>query len=111
MTSSRLPDSLQRGPRSFDSLNVKGTRGKSYLKLVFDLHSYLFRVGFRVLGEFISESLLQDIMYSLTDCSIGRILEFTTELDERKKMRAYGFFVELDGEIGMFMFTPKSSHG
>ena len=78
---------------------------------MFDLHSYLFRVGFRVLGEFISESLLQDIMYSLTDCSIGRILEFTTELDERKKMRAYGFFVELDGEIGMFMFTPKSSHG
>jgi hypothetical protein len=68
-------------------------------------------VGFRVWGEFISESFLRDIMYSLTDDSIGRILEFTTELDGRKKMRAYGFFVELDGEIGNFMFTPKSSHG
>jgi len=49
-------------------------------------------------------------MYSLTDGSMGRILEFTTDLGARKKMRAYGFFVELDGEIGIFMFTPKSSH-
>lgn len=68
-------------------------------------------MGFRVWGEFISESFLRAIMYLLTDDSIGRILEFTTELDERRKMRAYGFFVELDGEIGTFMFTLKSSHG
>ena len=68
-------------------------------------------MGFRVCGEFISESFLRDIIYSLTDGSIGCILEFTTDLDEGKKMRAYGFFVELDGEIGNFMFTPKSLHG
>ena len=68
-------------------------------------------MGFRIWGEFISESFLRDIMYSLTDDSIGRILEFTTELDERKMKRAYGFFVELDGEIGIFMFTPKLSRG
>ena len=111
MTLSRLPDSLQRGSRSFDTLNAKGTWDKFYLKLVFGLYPYCFRVGFRIWGEFISESFLRDIMYSLTDDSIGRILEFTTELDERKMKRAYGFFVELDGEIGIFMFTPKSSHG
>ena len=40
MTSSRLLDSLQRGSRSFDTLNAKGTQGKFYLKLVFGLHLY-----------------------------------------------------------------------
>jgi hypothetical protein len=64
-------------------------------------------VGFRICGEFISESFLRDIMGSLTD-SIGRILEFTTVPDYRKKLRAYGFLVELDGEIGMFTFRPTT---
>ena len=51
-------------------------------------------------------------MGSLTNDSVGRILEFTTVPDQRKPIRAYGFFVELDGEIGMFTFkfTPKSTH-
>jgi hypothetical protein len=60
-------------------------------------------MAFRISGEFLSESFLRDIMGSLTN-SIGRILEFTTVPDCRKKLRAYGFLVELDGEIGMFMF-------
>ena len=42
-------------------------------------------------------------MDSLTN-SIGHILEFTTVPDHRKKLGAYGFLVELEGEIGMFMF-------
>ena len=46
-------------------------------------------------------------MGSLTD-SIGRILEFTTVPDYRKKLRAYGFLVELDGEIGKFTFRPTT---
>jgi hypothetical protein len=71
-----------------------------------------FRVGFRIRNEFLSESFLQDIMGSLTNDSIGRILEFTAVPDQRKPIRAYGFFVELDGEIGIFSFkfTPRSTH-
>ncbi|KIM36506.1 hypothetical protein M413DRAFT_78132 [Hebeloma cylindrosporum] len=57
-------------------------------------------VGFRIRNEFISESFLRDIMGSLTENTIGRILEFTTVQDYRKPLRAYGFFVELEGEIG-----------
>jgi hypothetical protein len=47
-------------------------------------------------------------MGSLTDDSIGHILEFTTVADHRKNLRAYGFLVELDGEIGMFTFQPTT---
>ena len=52
-------------------------------------------------------------MDSLTNDSIGRILEFTTAPDHRKQLRAYGFFVELDGEIGIFTFKfrPKNPRG
>ena len=64
-------------------------------------------MGFRICGEFISESFLRDIMGSLTD-SMGRMLEFTTVLDDRKKLWAYGFLVELDGEIGMLTFRPTA---
>ena len=69
-------------------------------------------MGFRIRNEFISESFLRDIIGSLANDSIGRILEFTTVPDQRKSIRAYGFFVELDGEIGIltFEFTPKSTH-
>ena len=58
-------------------------------------------MAFRVGGEFFTESFLREIIGSLTEDSIGRILEFTTVLDERNKLPAYGFLVELDGEIGM----------
>jgi hypothetical protein len=44
----------------------------------------------------------------LTEDSIGHILEFTTVPDHRKNLRAYGFLVELDGEIGMFTFQPTT---
>ena len=59
-------------------------------------------MAFRVGGEFFTESFLRGIIGSLSDDSIGRILEFTTVLDERKKLPAYGFLVELDGELGIF---------
>ena len=56
---------------------------------------------FRIGGEFFTESFLRNIICSLADDSIGRILEFTTVPDERNKLPAYGFLVELDGEIGI----------
>jgi hypothetical protein len=65
------------------------------------------RVAFRVGGEFFSESFLRDIIGSLNDDSIGHILEFTTVLDERNKLPAYGFLVELDGETGMVNVSIK----
>ena len=73
----------------------------------------IFRVGFRIRSESISESFLWDIIGSLTHDSIGRVLEFTTVPDHRKPIRAYGFLIELEGEIGVFMFSSKkkTSHG
>jgi hypothetical protein len=32
--------------------------------------------------------------------ALGSVLEFVTEVDDRKNPRRYGFFVELDGELG-----------
>ena len=65
-------------------------------------------MAFRVGGEFFTESFLREIIGSLSEDSIGRILEFTTVLDERNKLPAYGFLVELDGEIGILCFDLKS---
>ena len=39
---------------------------------------------------------------SLSSDNLGRVLEFTTILDERKKLRAYGFLIELDGIRGVY---------
>lgn len=54
-------------------------------------------------------------MGSLTDDSgsVGRILEFTTVPDRRKKLRAYGFLVDFDGELGTYhdsTDTPTRMH-
>jgi hypothetical protein len=57
-------------------------------------------VAFRVGDKNLTESFIRETIGSLTEDSIGRILEFTTVLDERTKLPAYGFLVELDGEIG-----------
>ena len=57
-------------------------------------------MAFRIGGELFTESFLREIIGSLADDSIGRILEFTTVLDKRNKLPAYGFLVELDGELG-----------
>ena len=65
-------------------------------------------MAFRVGGAFFSESFLREIIGSLADDSIGRILEFTTVLDERNKLAAYGFLVELDGDIGMVLRTTTA---
>ena len=55
---------------------------------------------------------LRDIMGPLTDDSIGHILWFTAVPDHRRQFSTYGFFVELDGEIGMnpLRFRPKIHH-
>jgi len=50
-------------------------------------------------------------MGSLTNDSIGRILEFTVTPDRRKQLQAYGFFVELDGEIGILQSLYKINAG
>jgi hypothetical protein len=60
-----------------------------------------FRAGFRFCSEAISECFLQDIMGSLTNDSIGRIFEFIPVPDHTKHIKAYGFGVELDGEIAI----------
>jgi len=109
-TLSRLPDSVQqKGLRLFDISSAKGTQEQFIPQVVFSFIYYEFRVGFRIRGEFISESFLRDIMGSITD-SIGLILEFTTVPDDRKSLRAYGFLVEVDGEIGMFTFDQFTHH-
>lgn len=58
-------------------------------------------VAFRVHSEFVSQSFLQQAITSLSG-SLGDISEFTVELDERKALRAYGFIVELQDELGKF---------
>ncbi|KDR82343.1 hypothetical protein GALMADRAFT_56917, partial [Galerina marginata CBS 339.88] len=55
-------------------------------------------VGFRIAGEFVPESLLQSAI--LNALKKGTLQEFTTESDDRKFPRSYGFFVELVGEPG-----------
>ena len=67
-------------------------------------------MAFRVRGEFFTESFLREIIGSLSEDSIGRILEFTTVRDERNKLPAYGFLVELDGEIGILCFDSKPNN-
>ena len=67
-------------------------------------------MAFRVGGEFFTESFLREIIGSLNENSIGRILEFTTVLDERNKLPTYGFMVELDGEIGILCSDSKTQH-
>ena len=50
-------------------------------------------------------------MDSLNHDSIGRVLQFTTVPDLRQKIRAYGFFVELEGEIGILhIFDQNKIH-
>lgn len=58
-------------------------------------------VGFRIHAEFVTDKLLQDAIYSVHD-TLGRVLEFVAELDDRQFPRNYGYFVELDGELGAY---------
>jgi hypothetical protein len=41
-------------------------------------------------------------MLSLSVDTLGNVLEFTTILDERKDLRAYGFLIELYGTPGVY---------
>ena len=59
-----------------------------------------YSVGFRISGEFVPERTLQDAVSSLAN-TLGHVSEFTTAIDNRKVVRAYGFFVELDGKLGV----------
>ncbi|KAF8900298.1 GH3 auxin-responsive promoter [Gymnopilus junonius] len=58
-------------------------------------------VGFRVAGEFVSESELQRLVASLSDM-LGQVIEFTTEIDDRQSgvLGAYGFYIELADGFG-----------
>ena len=58
-------------------------------------------VGFRIHAELVTDRLLQDAIYSVHD-TLGRVLEFVAELDDRQFPRNYGYFVELEGELGAY---------
>jgi len=68
-------------------------------------------VGFRILAEMVSEELIQNAIHS-THHTLGRVLEFVAELDDRQFPRSYGYFVELEGELGVyFILAPlRTSH-
>jgi hypothetical protein len=57
-------------------------------------------IGFRIHAELVTDRLLQDAIYSVHD-TLGRVLEFVAELDDRQFPRNYGYFVELEGELGV----------
>ena len=57
-------------------------------------------VGFRILAEMVTEELIQNAIHS-THATLGRVLEFVAELDDRQFPRRYGYFVELQGELGV----------
>lgn len=59
----------------------------------------LLRVGFRVFGEFVSQETLEGAVRE-AQTVLGNVAEFTVVLDERNEPRAYGFLVELDGNLG-----------
>jgi hypothetical protein len=44
-------------------------------------------------------------MAALSGDTLGSVLEFTTVLDERKDLRAYGFLIELDGMQGVYQYV------
>jgi len=56
-------------------------------------------VAIRIAGEFLSETTFKNAVH-LVDEALGSVLEFVTEVDDRKNPRRYGFFVEIDGELG-----------
>ncbi|KAF5316053.1 hypothetical protein D9619_006900 [Psilocybe cf. subviscida] len=57
-------------------------------------------VGFRVFGEFVSQETLEGAVRE-AQTVLGNVAEFTVVLDERNEPRAYGFLVELDGDLGL----------
>ena len=81
-----------------------------YFRITTSLHPSR-SVGFRILAEMVSEELIQNAIYS-THHTLGRVLEFVAELDDRQFPRSYGYFVELEGELGMYsLLAPfRSSH-
>ena len=68
-------------------------------------------VGFRILAEMVTEELIQNAIHS-THATLGRVLEFVAELDDRHFPRSYGYIVELEGELGMYSIPApfRSSH-
>jgi hypothetical protein len=91
-------------PSDVDSLLSASSNGEGMLSL--HLHITTFphptrSVGFRILAEMVSEELIQNAIYS-THHTLGRVLEFVAELDDRQFPPSYGYFVELEGELGMY---------
>ena len=48
----------------------------------------------------VTDEMIQRAIYSTRD-TLGQVLEFVAELDERQVPRSYGYFVELEGELGV----------
>jgi len=86
------------GSLSSDSLNGEGS-SLSYC-IITPTHSSC-SVGFRIHAELVTDRLLQDAIYSAHN-TLGRVLEFVAELDDRQFPRNYGYFVELEGELGAY---------
>ena len=59
----------------------------------------------------VSEELIQNAIHS-TRHTLGRVLEFVAELDDRQFPRSYGYIVELEGKLGVYSVPApfRSSH-
>jgi hypothetical protein len=86
-------------------LSNGGGTFSSHLRIAHPAHS-VFSVGFRIYGEMVTDEMIQKAIHSTRD-TLGRVLEFVVELDERQLPRTYGYFVELEGELGVcYMLAP-----
>jgi hypothetical protein len=87
-----------------DSLLFASSNGEGMLSLhlCVDTSPHPTRsVGFRILAEMVPEELIQNAIHSTHD-TLGRVLEFVAELDGRQFPASYGYFVELEGELGLY---------
>ena len=80
-------------------LSKGGSMSSSHLCIANPAHS-VFSVGFSVDAEMVTDEMIQRAIYSTRD-TLGQVLEFVAELDERQVPRSYGYFVELEGELGV----------
>ena len=71
----------------------------SHLCIANPAHS-VFSVGFSLDGEMVTDEMIHKAIHSTRD-ALGRVLEFVAERDERQVPRSYGYFVELEGELGV----------
>ena len=88
-------------------LSDGGGTSSSHLRIANPAHSVV-SVGFRIHADMVTDEMIQSAIRSTGD-ALGRVLEFVAELDERQFPRAYGYFVELEGELGVYDCWPPSA--